>query len=83
MRRNTGWALRGDGSSGEGCDASGQQIDFAATKAERLAKDDPRPSIEERYPNLWGYYFGALQAATQLPSTVTTISWRPTKPSDS
>lgn len=62
----TGWALRGDGSSGEGCDASGQQIDFAATKAERLAKDDPRPSIEERYPTREDYIQKVTAAATRL-----------------
>jgi hypothetical protein len=27
---------------------------------------DPRPSIEERYPNLWGYYYNAMQSANEL-----------------
>jgi alpha/beta hydrolase family protein len=43
----TGWALRADGL--DGCDSSGQKLDFAKTKAARLASGDPRPSIEERY----------------------------------
>jgi hypothetical protein len=45
----TGWALRADGL--DGCDASGQKIAFAKTKATRLAAGDPRPSLEERYPD--------------------------------
>jgi len=43
----TGWALRADGL--DGCDSSGQKLDFAKTKAARLASGDPRPSLEERY----------------------------------
>lgn len=62
----TGWALRGDGSLGEGCDASGQQIDFAATKAERLAKGDIRPSLEERYPTHEDYVRKVTAAAAKL-----------------
>jgi hypothetical protein len=27
---------------------------------------DPRLSIEERYPNLWGYYYNAIQSANEL-----------------
>jgi len=27
---------------------------------------DPRLSIEERYPNLWGYYYNAVQSANEL-----------------
>jgi len=41
-------------------------IPFAKTKAERTASGDPRPSIEERYPNLWGYYYGAIQVTQNL-----------------
>ena len=43
----TGWALRADGL--DGCDSNGQKLDFAKTKAARLASGDPRPSLEERY----------------------------------
>lgn len=62
----TGWALRGDGLLGEGCDASGQQIDFAATKAERLARGDARPSLEERYPTHDDYVRKVVASATKL-----------------
>ena len=33
------------------CNLQGSFVPFAATKRERLAIGDPRPSIEERYPN--------------------------------
>ncbi len=45
----TGWALRAGPAADDGCDASGQEIAFAKTEAERLANGDPRLSIEERY----------------------------------
>ncbi len=51
----TGWALRAGPAANDGCDASGQQIAFARTEAERLAKGDPRLSIEERYETHEGY----------------------------
>jgi hypothetical protein len=41
-------------------------IPFAKTKAARLASGDPRLSIEERYPTLWGYYFNAIQISANL-----------------
>ena len=62
----TGWALRAGAASGDGCDASGQQIDFAPTKAERLAKGDPRPSLEERYPTAEDYVSRVTAAARAL-----------------
>ena len=62
----TGWALRAGFSAGEGCDASGQMIDFAATKADRLAKGDPRPSLEERYPTHEDYVQKVTSAARRL-----------------
>jgi hypothetical protein len=34
---------------GQSCGLSGGYIPFARTKAERLAKGDPRLSLEERY----------------------------------
>ena len=34
----------------------GSTIPFAATRAQREAAGDPRPSIEERYPSLDTYY---------------------------
>jgi hypothetical protein len=45
----TGWALRSGVWANDGCEASGQYIPFKATKAERVAAGDPRPSVEERY----------------------------------
>jgi hypothetical protein len=63
----TGWALRafppGADDSGDG---AGQQIDFAATRAERLASGDPRPSIEERYPDHAAYVSAVAAAADDL-----------------
>jgi hypothetical protein len=51
----TGWALRAGPHAHDGCEASGQRIPLLKTKAERLAKGDPRPSIEERYPSYQAY----------------------------
>jgi hypothetical protein len=45
---------------------AGGYIPFARTKAERLARHDPRLSIEERYPNLWTYYLAAASRANEL-----------------
>jgi hypothetical protein len=60
----TGWALRADGL--DGCDAAGQRIAFARTKAERLATGDPRPSLEERYVNHDAYVSAVVRAAQAL-----------------
>jgi alpha/beta hydrolase family protein len=62
----TGWALRGGPAAGDGCDAAGQKIDFARTKAERVTKGDPRLSIEERYPTHDVYVKSVTDAAQQL-----------------
>lgn len=65
----TGWALRANPSGGDdGCDAAGQMIDFAKTKAEREASGDPRPSLEERYPSHDGYVNAVSAAANALES---------------
>ena len=59
----TGWNLRAFPAGGDdGCDHFGQQIDFARTKAERVATADPRPSLEERYPS-HAYYVNAVTSA--------------------
>jgi Alpha/beta hydrolase domain len=60
----TGWALRTDGL--DGCDAAGQKIAFARTKAERLAAGDPRPSLEERYVDHGAYVSAVTRAAQTL-----------------
>lgn len=62
----TGWALRAGAASGDGCDASGQQVAFAATRAERLAKGDPRLSLEERYLTAEDYVRKVAAAARTL-----------------
>jgi len=63
----TGWGLRDAAFGGpDGCESTGQMIPFAKTKAERLASGDPRLSIEERYGNLWVYYFLLIDAIEKL-----------------
>ncbi len=60
----TGWALRADGL--DGCDAAGQKLEFAKTRTERLAAGDPRPSLEERYPDHGAYVSAVARAAQAL-----------------
>ncbi len=63
----TGWALRSAEFGGpDGCEASGQLIPFATTKAERLAAGDPRRSLEERYKDHDGYVKAVTKAARKL-----------------
>ncbi len=51
-----GWSLRKAGyAEGEQWMNTGSFVPFARTKAEREAKGDPRPSIEERYPSHEAY----------------------------
>ncbi|MBA2589973.1 MAG: hypothetical protein H0U98_15270 [Alphaproteobacteria bacterium] len=51
-----GWNVFASGfEKGRFCNNIGGYIPFAATKAERLAKGDPRPSLEERYPSHAAY----------------------------
>ncbi|MGH7048001.1 MAG: alpha/beta hydrolase domain-containing protein [Stellaceae bacterium] len=65
----TGWALRAGNAADpapvvDGCDASGQKIPFAETKAERLAIGDPRLSLQERYKD-HATYVALVAAAAQ------------------
>jgi hypothetical protein len=63
----TGWGLRAyPPGANDGCDAAGQKIDFAATKAERLANGDPRLSVEERYPSHGAYVKAVAHSAFEL-----------------
>ena len=62
----TGWALRAGPQANDGCEASGQMIPFARTRAEREAAGDPRPSIEERYPSFGMYYSAVMRAIDDL-----------------
>ena len=56
----TGWNITANGFyKGQACAFTGGFIPFAKTKAERLANNDPRPSLEERYGNIYGYYWEA------------------------
>jgi Alpha/beta hydrolase domain len=63
----TGWGLRAAAFAGDDlCDAAGQKIDFAQTKADRLALGDPRRSIEERYRTHEAYAKEVGRAAKHL-----------------
>jgi hypothetical protein len=63
----SGWNVRAASFAGDDlCDAFGQKIDFAQTRAERLAAGDPRLSIEERYPNHGAYVSAVGRAANGL-----------------
>jgi Alpha/beta hydrolase domain len=63
----TGWALRREGfSENEGCESDGQHIPFTTSKAERLAADDPRLSLQERYKDHDGYVKAVTKAAKKL-----------------
>ena len=64
----TGWNLRAPelGAADELLSMVGSFIPFARTKAERLKLRDPRPSIEERYPNRQQYLEGVRAAAHRL-----------------
>jgi len=56
----TGWNITANGFyKGQACAFTGGFIPFAKTKAERIANNDPRPSLQERYGNIYGYYWAA------------------------
>jgi hypothetical protein len=62
-----GWNVTRTGFyKGRGCGFAGGFIPFAKTKAERLAKGDPRLSLEERYKDHAGYVAAVRQAAERL-----------------
>jgi hypothetical protein len=63
----TGWNPVSSGVlKGQECQLQAGTIPFARTKAERMAKGDPRPSLEERYGNLSHYYSLTVEAANRL-----------------
>jgi hypothetical protein len=62
----TGWALRRGAHANDGCEAAGQYIPFAKTKADREASGDPRRSIEERYPSFEKYYNQVKRAVENM-----------------
>ena len=53
---------------GEGdlCDLSGSFFAFAKTTADRAARADPRPSLQERYGDHQGYVDAVTAAADEL-----------------
>jgi len=63
-----GWSVRSEmgGGTGELCYLDGAFLPFAKTKAEREAKNDPRPSLAERYRDNADYAERVKQAATAL-----------------
>ena len=58
---------------GELCDRDGSYAPFAATRAEREAKNDPRPSLEERYPTK-AEYVAKVTAAAEAPESPARLS---------
>jgi hypothetical protein len=63
----TGWNVYATAfADGELCDRYGSYLPFARTKAERLAGDDPRPSLEERYGDQASYVAKITAAAEAL-----------------
>jgi Alpha/beta hydrolase domain len=62
----TGWGLRSGVWANDGCEASGQYIPFAATKAQRVAAGDPRPSVEERYHSYTQYRHKVIESVDKL-----------------
>jgi hypothetical protein len=64
---NVGWNVRASGFRAPNlCGLNGSFIPFSATKAERLAKGDPRKSLQERYKNHQGYVDAVERAAAEL-----------------
>ena len=62
-----GWNVTAGGfDKGRQCTLSGGYIPFAKTKAERLAADDPRLSLEERYGTHEGYVAKVREAARRM-----------------
>ena len=63
---HTGWNLRRQGFAEGELVLLGSHFPFAATKEERLASGDPRPSLEERYPTKDDYISKIAKAADEL-----------------
>jgi hypothetical protein len=63
----TGWNPRAEGfGAGTLFPLQGAVVPFAATRAERLAAGDPRPSIEERYADQAAYVAAVRAAAARM-----------------
>ncbi|MBI2188928.1 MAG: hypothetical protein HYU37_17655 [Acidobacteria bacterium] len=64
-----GWNIVADGfHKGKICNYAAGMIPFATTRAERMANNDPRPSLEERYRNHDGYVDAVKAAAAKAVS---------------
>jgi hypothetical protein len=62
-----GWNVRKAGfSEGDSCDLNGAFVPFFRTLTERQAAGDPRPSLQERYPNHADYVAKVTAAAESL-----------------
>ncbi|GAA0567916.1 alpha/beta hydrolase domain-containing protein [Craurococcus roseus] len=62
-----GWNPRAEGfAPGAPCTNQGAVLPFAATRAERMAANDPRASVEERYPSAADYVEEVRAAAEAL-----------------
>src|SRR3989454_490618 len=62
-----GWNVRKAGfSEGDSCDLTGALVPFFRTLAERQAANDPRPSLQERYPTHADYVAKVTAAAASL-----------------
>lgn len=62
-----GWNVRKAGfSEGDSCDLTGAFVPFFRTLAERQAANDPRPSLQERYPTHADYVAKVTAAANSL-----------------
>jgi hypothetical protein len=62
-----GWNVTAEGfHAGQLCNYAGGMIPFAKTKAERMANEDPRPSLEERYGSHDGYVQKVKAAAQKI-----------------
>jgi len=64
---NVGWNIRRSGKrEGDLCSLEGSYVPFAKTKAERLAKGDPRLSLEERFGDHAGFVAQVRKAVEEL-----------------
>lgn len=62
-----GWNVTAEGfHKGQLCNYAGGFVPFAKTKAERMANDDPRLSLEERYGSHDGYVAKVKEAAAKI-----------------
>jgi Alpha/beta hydrolase domain len=67
LATHVGWSLRASGyGEGDLFTIQGSMIPFARTEAERLRGDDPRPSLESRYPSRDAWAARLTQAVDRL-----------------